>query len=341
MQRAPGQKLLALARRVLSPAEIDRVVEPAMADLQHEWSASADASRFVRVAVRARAYVGALRVIGPRLMAAGARTSVNLPRWSVIRPLMGPPLVIMTAIVLVGSFGPAAARTRDHWLFYVPDRILWCLPMMLATLAGRPGHRALAAGVPRPSAGDLARLSGIVCVCCLAWSGWFAPLFRQQYLLSLNLADFATASVHQWTLPQLIEGAQGASNASAAVAAAELHMRLMPAVLALVCASLGWAGVRASRLWSDGIGTAMSCVGLFALVAFLRIGGFATPRLSSKRILAEWLSLAAILTLTFIAIRIIARIERSRRTRLEGKVVNLLHAITVTRTSRHQSRTHA
>lgn len=341
MQRAPGQQLLALARRVLSRAEIDRVVEPAVADLQHEWSAAATTPAIARLVVRARAYAGALRVIAPRVIAGSVLASIEPPRWLVVRRIVGPFLAFMAILVVVSSFGPAAARTREHWLFYVPDRILWHLPYMATCWVLWSPPRPLDAGVPWLRAADVTKIAMIVFASCLALSGWVGPLLRQQYLASLSLADFAVASVHQWTLPELIRQLDGTPGTPAAIVASELHMRLLSPVLALVLGTVGWTAVLASRVSNNAIGMFASLTGVLTFAVLLRVGSFTTPRLSPERIAAEWAALAAIAAMAFFAMRVIARIERSRRATLEAKVVSLLQAIAATRTRRHEPGAHA
>lgn len=340
MQRAPGHVLLALARRVIARTEVDRLVEPAIADLQHEWSASTGAPLLQRLGVRARAYAGALRVIGPRVIVGSVLASAEPPPWPVVRRIVGPSLVFITIMVVAASFGPAAARTREHWLFYLPDRILWHLPYV-ATCWFLWRGRPFEPGVPWLRAADVAKLATITFACCFALSGWIAPLLRQQYLSSLNLADFAVASVHQWTLPDLIRQLDGTARAPAALVASELHIRLLSPVLALVLGTVGWTAVRASRVSNDAIGMFVFVTGPLLFSALLRVGSFTTPRLSLERIAAEWAALAALAVLAFVAIRVFARVERSRRGKLEAQVVSLLHAIAVTRTPSDKSGAHA
>ncbi len=95
-------------------------------------------------------------------------------------------------------------------------------------------------------------------------------------------------------------------------------MRLMVPAVAVVCGILCWTSVRASRLWTSSIGLRVAHRGL-ALVHASGCGGFATPRLSSWRMAAEWMAVATTVTLGLIPTRTLKRLEQSRRARLEAE----------------------
>ncbi len=75
--------------------------------------------------------------------------------------------------------------------------MLWHLPLMpMSLMFWWPPLKPMARWL---RAADLAKITCLLAAGCLAFSGWIAPLFRQQYLVSLNLSDFVVSSVHQWT----------------------------------------------------------------------------------------------------------------------------------------------
>ncbi|HET6900644.1 MAG TPA: hypothetical protein VFK70_19980, partial [Vicinamibacteria bacterium] len=53
-RRLPGDRLRELARRLCGPATVEHLVDPIVADLQHEWREARERPRVVRCAVRLR-----------------------------------------------------------------------------------------------------------------------------------------------------------------------------------------------------------------------------------------------------------------------------------------------
>jgi hypothetical protein len=59
----PGQRLREIASKLCSPATIEHLVDPIVADLQHEWNAAGQRSRLTRAWVRLRGYAAFTQAI--------------------------------------------------------------------------------------------------------------------------------------------------------------------------------------------------------------------------------------------------------------------------------------
>jgi hypothetical protein len=62
-RRLPGHRLRALAQRLCGPATVEHVVDPIVADLQHEWMEARERSHLVRCAIRLRGYAAFTRAL--------------------------------------------------------------------------------------------------------------------------------------------------------------------------------------------------------------------------------------------------------------------------------------
>lgn len=77
-RRLPGDGLRAWARKVCPAAVLEHVVDPIVADLQHEWLAARDRSRLARGGVRLRGYVAFTSALSLHLtLAAGRHLAEN------------------------------------------------------------------------------------------------------------------------------------------------------------------------------------------------------------------------------------------------------------------------
>lgn len=328
MQRAPGQKLLALARRMLSRAELDRVIEPAIADLQHEWKASRRLSLSLQLFVRTRSYLGALRVIGPRLIVGSVSASLAPPPRPLVLRFLTLSIIQLSLTAVGFSFvDRLRGTTGDQWLFYLPDHVIRLLPVVPMFWVSWLGRGPLGGPAITAHAGDVAKLTAGVVAVCLVWSGWIAPLLRQEYLVAHNLSEFATAAMHQWTIAQLLANLNGVPSTPAPVVAAELHMRLMDSGLPILWATLGWLHIRGARVWNTRVGFGVMFAGLAAAVGLVSIADVVTSARTQERFVAEWASVVTLLVMSAIALRSVARIERRCRADLEAKAVSLLQAI--------------
>lgn len=334
MRRVPGRSLQAVARRLVAARDNDRIVEPAIADLQYEWSASEDAAFVARLTIRARAYLAALRVIAPRLLGAAFRASLEPPPWQLARRILVPSVVSLLMMggaafvgIAVGAafIGHGSHPMRDHWLFYLPDRLgssLAVLPLLWVDWFARGalgGRSAL-----RPRANDVAWLTSGLVAFCVVWEGWLAPLIRQHYLTSLGLVDFRVAAVHQWTVDDLFSSLANPVGAPQSVAT-ELHIRSLAPTLAAFSGVFAWMNVRATSLWTSGrcLGVKMAQLALvIALVPpFIRL----EPARFPSRGTAIWLGIVAVvLGILVIVVRCLARLERRRKRDLGIELVTLL-----------------
>jgi hypothetical protein len=279
MRRAPGRNLLALARRILSRAEIDRLVEPAIADLQHEWAESASRPLNGRLVVRTHAYAAAVFFVTCRVLVGALLASLTPPPWFLIRQLIVP-LIVMCAVgaafrLFLGSARDTAAIALLETIASVSVQIAW-LPFLWPAMLPRRTSKSVQTSSMR--AGNLARVSGIWCALCLIWSGWIGPSLRYRYLAIGDAAE-------QW-LPELIGPALSSPLGPEAF---EVHRRLMVVAIVPIAAVLAWVTLRpradglhqSSLLAHLGRGTAVA-------VTAVAVGTFF--RASVGSIASEWIA---------------------------------------------------
>ncbi len=290
MQRAPGRTLLALARRVLSRAEIDRVIEPTLADLQHEWSATAGAPPVERFAIRARAYVAAVLVVVRHLLGSTVREGLTPPPWPIVRQVLLSSLLFVVSIAAIQAFIASPRDMEEPWLLRTTDTLLGFgafSPYMWVYLFDR---RVLAQrGIPEPRATDIAKLTAVLCIGLVAWTGWIAPLARQQYLAGLSLGATITAGPHQWMLPDLVWAILGAPRPDLII---ELHQRLLLVAFTPIAGMLCWSTIRRSRRRPIGVAAGFQLLSFSILGAIFLSFSLACSN-AFGRVAADWLGVLA------------------------------------------------
>lgn len=309
MRRAPGQKLLAVARRLLSRAELDRVIEPAIADLQHEWQSSDGSPLRVRVGIRGRAYMATLFVVSRHLLVGAARASFTPLPWAIVRYAIVPSIVMLGATIGFRLFLRDPRSSFDAWLLDVLNwasfQAAW-LPFLWPTMLQR---RTLEwARLPSVRASDIARLTAVWCVLVAAWTGWIGPLLRRHYLIAIGQAVQAAAAEQQ-TLPELI-GVM--SSGPLAPEAFELHRRLLHLAAAAVAGTLAWIALRQQpNDRAESSFFAHFARGLVLTVAAIAIATACEPAMGP--IASEWIGVAVAAAGTgciLVALRLAARVPR-------------------------------
>lgn len=289
MQRAPGQTLLALARRLLAASEIDRVIEPAIADLQHEWATSVRATALARLAIRTRAYAAVLTVVACHVVRDSVRASLTPPPWSITRRVLFFALALMITTTLSNALF-SAHGIGQHWVFYAPDWILiqfgfgphmWRFPLDPLSIEARQ--------LPEPRASDIAKLATAFWAVGLLWALWVAPLIRQHYLAQVGLTGYSTTAVHQWLLPDLVAAIRMSSPSHAIVL--ELHRRLLLPAFAPIAAMLTWSSMRVRCHRSQSAATKFQIVSLCVLAALFSSTALAFG--SFGQVVAQWTALLA------------------------------------------------
>jgi len=310
MPRAPGQTLLAIVRQVLSRAEIDRVIEPAIADLQHEWSAAASVPLGARLASRTRAYGAAALVVSRYMLVGAIRASLTPPPWSLVRQLIVSSLVMLGVAFGFRLFVQTPNDAGDTCLLdivnWVSFQLAWLPFLWPAMLQPRTLEWAR---IPSPRASDLARLTGVWCVLCLVWVGWTGPILRYQYLIAIGQVAQAAAA-DQRTLPGLLYAAWLAPLASEAL---ELHRRLIVIPVALIAGLLAWIALcRRPGAPPESSFRAHFGRGLVLAVTAMAIGMACEP--TAGRIASEWIAVVVAAT-GAVGILMAFRLAERRETR--------------------------
>lgn len=287
----PGARLLRLARRFVDPTAVTRVIEPALADLQHEWSAAAGAPVSARFAIRARAYVAAVLVVGRHMLVGTVRESLTLPPWPIVRQVLLSSLLFVVSSAAVQAFLSSPRDMKELWLSCTTDSILGfgvLSPYMWVFLFDR---RVLAQkGIPEPRASDIAKLTGLACIALVVWTGWIAPLIRQHYLAGLSLGAPITMHPREWMLLDLVSGVLTSPVRPDLMS--ELHQRLLSVAFTPIAGILCWSTLRRSRRITIGVAAGFQLLS-FSILGVIFLSFSLTFSSVVGRVAADWLGVLA------------------------------------------------
>jgi hypothetical protein len=154
-----GSRLRAVAQRFCTPRTMERLIDPVLADMQHEVEHGARAGRTARLLASARAYVAFWKAVSLYLaIEVGHTASV---RWRSGRGTTRAGLIAATAtlvpLTVLAAAGPLlsvapAKRAPILVLLLLPATLPFTLPVVLcagiaASCRRRPVSRRMAAGV--------------------------------------------------------------------------------------------------------------------------------------------------------------------------------------------------
>ena len=219
-RRLPGWRLRRLVQRVCSPETLEHVVDPIVADLQHEWSRAGQGSRLVRAWVRLDGYAAFTRALALHIVLAASRHLVrnafgttaeerDFHRRAGVGTLAA--LAMSTALVTLYGIGITTRSlvfllTHQRWpgpptvaevlpdaigiamnprglLLLVPCFLVGTIPLslMFGILLGvRPAGTMRPAPL-RPFLRGVAGISLAVTLFTFALTGWIVPELGQHY----------------------------------------------------------------------------------------------------------------------------------------------------------------
>ena len=182
----PGARLVLLAQRVIDRRTMMRLVEPAIADLRHEYQdASHQPGQWPRRRALVRGYVSLMRIAPAVAFGCLQRGASGFARED--DGLLGQLLLItgVAAAVLTALLALPASRFHiGHapllLALVVPQALAVGLPLgwlvgTLVALRERPMLRS------RVAAARLAVVTLVVCVCTLLTTGWLVPAANQRF----------------------------------------------------------------------------------------------------------------------------------------------------------------
>jgi lipopolysaccharide export LptBFGC system permease protein LptF len=287
METLPGRRVLALARRICPAAVVERLVVPALADLQHEHRHAA--GRWPRVRSLLLGYAGLLAA----LMQHAGGTAVRALRddwghgggrgWQLVGPAADRGAFVL-ALGTIGFLGyvPPSVFAWSTDLTVLLQAAIATLPCILATTVPAAlllglilGLRRLALATgdhPRRWRGPALVLSCAVAVAVFVLQGWLMPLgFRAFYDLAVRTvtgqAAPATHGPRDLSWPALAGYIQGLDAAGTPSGHARLHWHEQMARPA-ACVLLGPLAVGlASRRRGRGATARALAAGLACLLA--------------------------------------------------------------------------
>ncbi len=290
--RVPGTRLRRFAERTFDRETLDRVILPALADLQHESSA-AESGRLWRQLTSLRAYWGIWKTIGWCLVGDAVRdregTTASLGRRTIVfLPMLVAVLMAPSAWWMFGFASKHGARPAlTAGAFLIPASLLVALPAafflavaMYRARADQPSTRLL----PSALAGSVACavvVLALLMVVVPASNQAFRSLVFQTFNLSLPDAPRGPLrkGLPEMTWLELNEHIRHApSNRQADLARAHRQQRFafVGSVFVLGLLGLGVAGRWRSRVVTLGAALALLAVyGVcFGLGAGLNNGGY-------------------------------------------------------------------
>jgi hypothetical protein len=297
----PGTQLRALAARLLDPSTMERLIDPAIADLQSEH---ADALRLGRVwqarRVRLAGYVAFWKVAAIGLSRGSARALIAPHHGAIGRTIRFSGLAT-TALTLL-FMGPPAWNSLSHpghrlaiFLWLVPQALAVALPMgvVFGVLCGLRGRIA--------TARERQAIVGLTIASSLAmivFVGWILPVSNQVFR-EVTFGGPVARGTNELTIAELASGrlTEGRSLllwGTLTRRVFEFHFRLALAFAPLVLGvfALGIAGVRrrVSNVVGVGALALVSCFAYYTLLYYARSTYYARldTRDHALAIVAAW-----------------------------------------------------
>jgi hypothetical protein len=231
-RRLPGWRLRRLAERVCSPVTVEHLVDPIVADLQHEWREASERSPLARATARVRGYAAFTRALTFHLvLAAGGHLARNafgatpeerafhqragvgtlgaLAASTSIVALCGMVMMVRSVVFAFTHLrGPGAPTVADvlpgaiaiatnprGLLLLLPSLIIGTLPpsLLFGILHGvRPAGNTRPTLLP-PFLRGVAGISLAVTLLMITLTGWVAPALGQRYREFLFASIVSTA----------------------------------------------------------------------------------------------------------------------------------------------------
>ena len=258
----PGRRLHRLAARICSPATLERIVEPAIADLQKEYADGAETTAVRRVWTLVRGYFAIIEVIV--MCAFGASGATDDERHAIVRTIAWA-FVLTTMLVAILMLPPMIvvdASFSDVFLAgLIPQSLPLAIPLGLTF--------GIAVGMARRTPTGAVTRAILMCavlasLVSFATMGWIMPSANQAWRESVaqtrGITGTLTKGAAEMTFSELDhQTAIAASTGDARTAGSyawSFHVRFALAVASIVLAGLLFA-------------TAMSSVTARVLVALL------------------------------------------------------------------------
>lgn len=284
----PGTRLLAIARLVLEPETIARVLEPLVADWQREWLVADSMAE--RVSTRLR---------GTCAFTVSSFTCLTVAPGpgALYRTALGTYAnftVFLVALVLVPNFvswHPWPTELGLLVVTFLSTSVIFATLPMAMRLSAHSGSRTA-----RRRALLLATASSMVLV--VAFLGWLAPAARRARDEAQAAASHErVAAVHAWhlTLPELYQATPSATPhaLSAHELSSQRHAVAAYVTAPLVLGFLGWRLGGRARRSSLLTRTAWGFTAFFTYNATVAYAPYALGDWQITRQAAVWLPLAA------------------------------------------------
>jgi lipopolysaccharide export LptBFGC system permease protein LptF len=311
--RRPGSMLRALARRVCSQSAMERLIVPAIADLQHEHD---DAIRrglvWRRRWVRIAGYLAVWKVIAASTASDSARA---IPEWAraddrAVGRTVGYSLAAITAAVAllmwapVSSLAPRLPADKVAWMviYQFPQALVLAIPLGLTfgILSGLRG-RVATTRVRR----SVAALAIVCSVATFVLAAWTMPAANQAFRELMAGRRLGGRGFNEMTLGELARTpAQNIwiVSATANRLAFEFHYRLALAFGSLVlglfamAVTAAWRG--AYRVGSVVLVGSLTCIAYYVLLYWARQYGYAADQ--QAKVAVAWIPNLAFLAIALL-----------------------------------------
>lgn len=270
----PGDRLRALARRACSPSTMERLIDPAVADLQCEHADAIRRGQLWRSRrVLVAGYVAIWKVTLLAASVSATREQATMDNRAVVRTTVFAAIavIVLTALLVVPPLSQFSARVDAKTLieiiwYLLPQALSVALPMgiVFGILLGLRGRIA----TPRVR-GIVAALAIVCAVASLVNVGWILPAGNQKFrelafqMVSGESRVYLSRGMNELTLVEL-----------ASLSTFEFNFRLAFALSPLV---LGFLSLTAAALASErrrvitaGIWALAICFAFYVLLYFAR-----------------------------------------------------------------------
>jgi hypothetical protein len=276
-----GTHWLRFARRWLDERTVDVVIEPLVADWQHEVRAS---DRLTSIAVRFRGHLALARSVLACLLQQSRQplpSGVAVKAWFIVEAFATLGVLLVMVIAAYTS-----DMSRAPLGVILPASLTLALPLAAVPLL--VAMTRLRAVTPQVARWLAVRTALLLTLAMIPLAGWIAPQTHLGWRESL-VGHELPHSLRQMTLTELVASNYGSSAALSAAKRHETNYRLSTILMPISLSVFGLAAARARRRASAAIGRAIGgatlwwitgavlCVGaLPAINVLLQATGFNT-----------------------------------------------------------------
>ena len=313
----PGARLRSLATRVFDASTMERLIDPAVADLQHEHEGAvrhglAWRGRWVQII----GYVAFAKVFA---VAASGAAGRGLRDWAraddrAVERTIGFSLATIAAAVVILLMWPAVSgfahlvpASKVAWVvvYLLPQSLLLAIPLGLifGILSGLRG-RVATTRVSR----SVAALAIVCCIATLVLAAWTMPAANQAFRELMAGGQLGARGFNEMTLGELARTpAQNIwiVSATANRLAFEFHYRLALAVASLalgpfaMAVTAAWRGTY--RVRSVALVGSLTSIAYHVLLSWARQYGYAADQ--QAKVAVAWIPNLAFLAMTLLLFR--------------------------------------